>query len=163
MDNQPQAAQPQAAQPIVYNPTVQPPVPPPPVPPPIDDHGGQSMIAHAKEVASPPEVATLIGGLLAFGIHPTVAKSRPAAPPVPTNLPATPMPKVFGPQQEAAMAPPPVKGLPLVSKSGSTASSSSTRPSALSQLDWFHTMLYRGIIGGYIVPKAKGPPKPKGT
>ena len=137
------------------NPPVEaPPVPVPIVPPPIEDHEGQLIPPHAKEAAPPPQLATLIGALLAFGIPPPLPKSMPACPPMPTTLPPTPMPKVLSPQE--AMAPPPVKsGHPHY------APPVGGLPGILAQLDRHHMNLYQGIVAGFIVPKAKSPPGPK--
>ena len=132
------------------------------VPPPVADHEGQDLVPHAQEVALPPEVAELIGSLLGFGVPPPLQKARPASPPMQTYLPPTPMPVTLGPQENAAISPPPVKvGLPLHPKSGSSSSASAGSTSALAQLDHYHRLLYQGIVAGHIVPKAKSPPKPK--
>ena len=131
-----------------------PPVPVPIVPPPIEDHQGQLIPPHAKEAAPPPQLATLIGALAAFGIPRPLAKSRPSGPPMPTPLPPTPTPKVLGPQE--AMAPPPVKssdpyyGPPV-----------GGLPALLAQLDQHRMTLYEGIVAGVIAPKAKNAPGPK--
>jgi len=132
------------------------------VPPPVADHEGQGLVPHAQEVALPPEVAELIGSLLGFGVPPPLVKARPASPPMQTYMPPTPMPVTLGPQEKAAISPPPMKvGLPLHPKGGSSSASSAGSTSALAQLDHYHRLLYQGIVAGYIVPKAKSPPEPK--